>query len=170
MATRNTELEDHFEELYGMMSSSREVDNMRLFGAVMKKMMSDMIATHPTEAEEYIETLEAIKWNNYLTHKEAEKIIANMNPKAPWAWQDWVQAMNNLGLHGEEEPYYNSYALWVVMNMVYSDHAETLAKEVWSKSVKEIPAETWVETTYALALDKLKDKDRVFNVRKYFGV
>lgn len=170
MATRNTELEERFEDLYGMMSSSREVDNMRLFGAVMKKMMNDMIAAHPAEAEEYIETLEAIKWNNYLTHKEAEKIIANMNPKAPWTWQEWVQAMSSFGLHGEEEPYYNSYALWVTMNMVYSDDAETLAEKVWNKSVKEIPTETWVKTICALALDKLKDKDKVFNIRRYFEV
>lgn len=167
--TRNTELEERFEELYGMMSASNEVENMRLFGSVMRKMMNDMIESHPAEAEEYIDTLEAIRWHNYLTHKEAERIVANMKPAAPWKWQEWVQAMNSFGLEGEEEPYYNSCALWVAMNMVYSDHAETLAKDVWKKAVNEIPTEVWVKTTHALALDLLKDKDGVYDIRGYFN-
>lgn len=42
------------------MSASTEVENMRLFGSVMSKMMGDMIEVHPAEAEEYIDTLEAM--------------------------------------------------------------------------------------------------------------
>lgn len=166
--TRTTELKERFEELYGMMSASNEVENMRLFGSVMKKMMSDMIEAHPAEAEEYIDTLEAMKWDNYLTHKEAESIIAGMKPKAQWSWQTWVQAMESYGIKTEEEPYYNPYALWVAMNMVYSDHAETLAEKVWKKPLSEIPTETLVHTVNALAVDLLKDKDGVYDIRRYF--
>lgn len=168
--TQNTELKERFDELYSMMSASTEVENMRLFGSVMRKMMGDMIEVHPAEAEEYIDTLEAMKWNNYLTHKEAEKIVAGMKPKAPWSWQTWVQAMESFGIKTEEIPYYNPYALWVAMNMVYSDNAETLAEKVWEKPLAEIPTEKLVSVMNALALDYLKDKDGVFNIRKYFDV
>jgi len=168
--TQNTELKERFDELYSMMSASTEVENMRLFGSVMRKMMGDMIEVHPAEAEEYIDTLEAMKWNNYLTHKEAEKIVAGMKPKAPWSWQTWVQAMESFGIKTEEKPYYNPYALWVAMNMVYSDNAETLAEKVWEKPLAEIPTEKLVSVMNALALDYLKDEDGVFNIRKYFNV
>lgn len=168
--TQNTELKERFDELYSMMSASTEVENMRLFGSVMRKMMDDMIEVHPAEAEEYIDTLEAMKWNNYLTHKEAEKIVAGMKPKALWSWQTWVQAMESFGIKTEEKPYYNPYALWVTMNMVYSDNAETLAEKVWEKPLAEIPTEKLVSVMNALALDYLKDEDGVFNIRKYFNV
>ncbi len=168
--TQNTELKERFDELYSMMSASTEVENMRLFGSVMRKMMGDMIEVHPAEAEEYIDTLEAMKWSNYLTHKEAEKIVAGMKPKAPWSWQTWVQAMESFGIKTEEIPYYNPCALWVAMNMVYSDNAETLAEKVWEKPLAEIPTEKLVSVMNALALDYLKDEDGVFNIRKYFDV
>ena len=163
-------MKEKYVRLYNYMAASDNTEYMKAFGDTMKEMMDWMIANKPEEAQEWIDKLCAIKWNNYLTPREAESIVANMNPKAPWAMPVWRQAMNNLGITTEVEPSYNSCALWVVMNMVYSDHAETLATKVWGKPLAEIPAETIVKTVYALAIDKLLDKDRVFNVRKYFGV
>ena len=93
-----------------------------------------------------------------------------MIPKAPWSRDIWRNAMASLGLQIEEEPYYNSCALWVVMNQVYTDHAQTIADNILKKPLSEIPADQLVPGIYALALDLLKDKDGVYCVRSYFGL
>jgi hypothetical protein len=56
------------------------------------------------------------------------------------------------------------------MNQVYTDHAQTIADKVWKKPLNTIPAEEIVPVIHALALDLLKDKDKVYCVRKYFSV
>lgn len=121
-------------------------------------------------AQEWIGKLESIKWCNYLTPKEAEKIVSEMVPRAPWSREVWKNAMQSLGLPMEEEPYYNSCALWTEMNKQYSDHAQTMADKVWKKPLNTIPAEEIVPVIHALALDLLKDKDKVYCIRKYFSV
>ena len=163
------EMKEKYTMLYDFMSSSNNPANMIAFGKVMNEMMDWLIANKSDVAEEMIEKLGAIKWNNYLTKKEADAIVAKMNPKAPWSKDAWKQAMDNIGLVTEEEPYYNSCAMWVEMNKMYSDHAQTLAK-VLGKTVQEIPSETMVKAMNAMALDTLKDVDRVYNIRKYFGL
>lgn len=120
-------------------------------------------------AEEWVERLSAIKWKNYLTASEAEQIVSAMKPAAPWKRDVWRQAMESLGLETEDKPYYNSCALWTVMNMVYSDSSETLAK-IMGSTVNEIESSKMVKAVYELALDKLEDEDGRFNVRRYFGL
>jgi len=109
-------------------------------------------------------------WHQYLTPQEAEQIVAKMNPTAPWKRDAWQAAMTKLGLPMEEHPFYNSCALWTEMNKQYSDHAESLALRVWNKPLDAIPAEEIVPVIYAFALDVLKDKDGVYNIRSYFGL
>ena len=152
------------------MAQSKDPKNMNAFGHVMNEMMDWMIAKQPAEAQEWIEKLASIKWDNYLTPKEAEKIVANMQPKAPWPRDVWNQAMDQLGLQKEEEPYYNPCALWVVMNQVYTDHAQTIADNIIKKPLAEIPADQIVPGIRALAVDLLKDRDKNYKVRTYFGL
>ena len=163
-------MKKEFYELYDMMAMSHDVENMRIFGNVHKEIMEWMIQNKPDMAMEWLGKLESIRWKNYLTQKEAEKIVANMIPKAPWSRDVWKQAMTQLGLPMEEEPYYNSCALWVVMNQVYTDHAQTIADNIIKKRLAEIPANQLVPGIRALALDLLKDKDGVYCVRSYFGL
>ena len=164
------EMKTEFYALYNMMANSQKVENMRLFGQVHKEMMEWMIANKPDLAQEWLDKLESIRWKNYLTQKEAERIVVKMNPKAPWPLDVWKQAMDSLELDTHDEPHYNTFALWTEMNKVYSDHAETLATAVWSKPISEVPVETVVKTVYALAVDNLKDKDGVYDIRAYFGL
>lgn len=164
------EMKTAYMNLYDYMANSKKPENMKAFGKVMTKMMNEMIATAPQKAEEYIEELSSIHWNQFLTKKEAEKIVANMQPKAPWSRDVWSNAMDSLGLQKEEEPYYNSCALWTVMNQVYTDHAKTIADNIIKKPLAEIPAEQLVPGIRALALDLLKDVDGKYNVRTYFGL
>ena len=74
-------MKKEFYELYDMMAMSHDVENMRTFGNVHKEMMEWMIQNKPDLAQEWIGKLESIKWCNYLTPKEAEKIVSEMVPK-----------------------------------------------------------------------------------------
>lgn len=161
-------MKQEFCELYDMMTMSHDVKNMQTFGNVHKEMMEWMIQNKPDLAQEWISKLESIKWHQYLTHKEAEAIIAKMVPTAPWKYDVWLAAMNKLGIQTDEQPYYNIYALWCEMNKQYSDHAQSLADKVWKKPLSTIPSEDIVPAVHALAIDVLRDKDGVYNIRKYF--
>lgn len=151
-----------FNSLYNLMAGSENVAFMHTFGEVHKEMMEWMIQNRPTEAQAWIEKLESIRWKNYLTQKEAETIVANMEPKAPWTREQWKAAMAQHGYELEQEPCYNSCALWVTMSMIMSDSSATLTKYVSGDNL--------FKAVHDLAVDKLKDKDGVFNIRTYFGL
>ena len=76
-------MKKEFQALYNMMANSNKVENMHTFGNVHKEMMHWFIQNKPELAQEWLDKLESIKWKNYLSPKEAEKIVAGMNPKAP---------------------------------------------------------------------------------------
>lgn len=162
------EMREKYAMLYDYMANSNKTKYMKAFGNVMNDMMDWMIANKPELAMDEIEKLESIKWNNYLTTNEAEEIVSNMIPKAPWSREVWSQAMDSLGFPKEEEPYYNSCALWVEMNKIMSDHSETLASKVWNMPLNEIPKEKLLVAVHALAVDNLKDKDSNYSIREYF--
>ncbi len=162
-------MSEKFAMLYDTMATSKNPENMKVFGGVMSEMMAWAIQNKPDMAEEWIEALCAIKWKNYLTSKEAAKIVAEMNPKAPWSWQAWTDAMGSFGLIMEEMPYYNRCSMWAVMNMIYSDSAQTIAK-LMGKPLAEVSDEEMVSAVHSLATDKLTDADGRFNVRTYFGL
>lgn len=155
------ELSNRFNALYEQMAVSNNVSYMRTFGAVLKEMMEWMIQNKPEHAQEWLEKLECIKWKNYLTRKEGQKIVDDMEPRAPWSMEQWILAMQQHGYILEEEPYYNRYAMYVTMSMIASDSNETLKKYVGNGDVFAM--------IHDLAKDKLKDVDRKFNVRVYFG-
>lgn len=157
-----------FDELYGIMATSTNVKYMHVFVDTMRCMMKDMASKHPELAQEYLDKLCAIKWKNYLTKKEASEIVDGMNPSATWNMQTWISAMNSIGLKTEEKPYYNDYALYVAMNQVVSDHGCTIAEILGKEDVKDIDTEHLVKYAHSLALDLLKDKDGVYNIREYF--
>ena len=132
-----------FDELYGIMATSTNVKYMHTFGDTMRCMMQDMASKHPELAQEYIEKLCAIKWKNYLTKKEASEIVSGMNPPVTWDMQTWLDALENLGLAMEEEPYYNDYALYVAMNQVISDTAVLLQRFLAKKASRTLTPITW---------------------------
>ena len=163
------EMRKEFHALYDMMAASSNINYMRTFGAVHKEMMEWMIQNKPEQAEEYLNKLESIRWRNYLTQKEAEKIVASMQPRAPWNREQWRQAMDSLGLTKEYEPYYNTCALWVTMNKVYSNSSETIAR-IMGMEVDEVPSDKMVKAAYNLALDDLCDTDSKVSIRHAYGL
>ena len=75
--------------------------------------------------------------------------------------------MTNLGFPKDEEPYYNEHALYVTMCMISSDSGDTIVSEMNALGAS-IDRDSMFKFIYKLALDKLKDKDRMFNIRNYF--
>ena len=156
------ELKDKYNELYDYMAQSKDPKNMKAFGHVMNEMYDWFVANKPELAQEWLDKLESIKWKNYLSPKEAEKIVAGMNPAAPWNREQWRGAMEKHGYSLDKEPYYNRCALWTTMNMIMSDSGNTLKKYVDDANL--------FKAVYDLAIDKLEDKDSVFNIRHYFSL
>ena len=153
-----------FDKLYAKMSASDNVEDMKLFGKVMRDMMKYLAERNPEKVEEYMEELEAICWRNYLTKKEAEEIVSNMSPSARWTKEQVKRGLEEMGVPTEEEGCYNWCALYTTISMITSDSGETLMKY----AAVEMDDKKLLELIYHLALDKLKDKDEVFNIRKYF--
>lgn len=160
------EMQEKFDMLYRYMASSNDVRYMRTFGNVHKQMMEWMIENKPEMAEEYIEELCAIKWEQYLTKKEATEVVHGMKPAAPWDYDKWAKAMTDLGLKMEVEGVYNKYALWVAMNQIYTDFGEDIAK-LMGMPLKEIPANKIVPAVYSMAVSLLQDPDQRYKIREY---
>lgn len=140
---------------------SQDEKKMQVLGHVMKQMMFKMIESSPTLAKEYLDELEAVNWSNYLTPKEAQDIISNMDPKPIWTLSKWKEEIQQHEFLLEVPENYNQCALYTTMCMIYSDSGQTLEKLISDQ--KKL-----FELIYHLALDKLNDKDGKFNIRKYF--
>ena len=160
------EMKDRYTALYDYMAQSRDPKNMKAFGCVMTEMMDFLIQMKPDVAEEMIDKLESIKWQQYLTPKEAEKVISNMDPKAPWTREQWKNTMEAFGLPMEEWPHFNKCALWVEMNKIYSDFGEEIAA-LLEKTQSPADKDN-IAACYKMAMKNLKDKDGIYNIRKYF--
>ena len=164
--TTAQEIKERYDALYDYMAQSQDPRNMKAFGCVMTEMMDYLLQTKPDVAEEMVDKLEAIKWKQYLTPKEAEKIVAGMDPAGPWKRDVWKSTMEQMGLPLEEVPYYNRCALWTEMNKIYSDFGTEIAS-LMSKPLSYTDKDI-ITTCYRMALKNLKDKDGVYDIRKYF--
>lgn len=161
-------MKEEFLKLYDYIVNSEDPEKMHVLGQVVKSMMNRFIESYPQWAREYLDTLRAVKWCNYLTAKEAEQIVANMQPKPLWNRTAWEGMMTNLGLPMQDEPHYNQEALYVTMQMICSDDAETPMSYLGMQDLNNGNRETLFKLVYKLALNKLCDKDKMFNIREYF--
>lgn len=108
-----------------------------------------------------------------LSEKEAKNIgmrIVNQDGTKGFHWNHdvFTKAVESLGGVVEEKPYYNSYSLCVTANMIYSDHAKSIAEDMGFKAPAEVPNEKMALSCYKKAVENLKDVDGGFSVRKYF--
>lgn len=154
-------LKEKFDDLYTTILSSRDEKKMKILGCMTKKIMYQTIESHPQRAEEYLEILEAVNWNNYLTEKEADALVSKMSPAPKWTRQTWKATMEKMDEPLEAPPFYNKCALYVTMCMIDSDSGKTL------KTIEPNEA-NYFKIVHSLATDKLLDKDGVFNIRHYF--
>lgn len=160
-------LMQRYEELYAMMATSTDIVKMQVFGEAEKWAFGKMSERDPALAQVWLDKLEPVMWNNYLSKAEAEAIVskfinADGTMGAHWSYDTMRSAVESLGAMMSEEPFFNCWALWATMNMLYSDHA---------KSVNDFVAkEEQVKFYYSMAIEKLKDADRPHFVREYFEI
>lgn len=160
-------IRERYLELYEDMAKSGMPEKMKVFGEAEKWAFDRLHERDPKLAEMWVDKLEATHWHNYLSKAEANDIVAKFinqdnSRGAHWGYDVFKSAVESLGGNMAETPYYNCYALWVVANMLYSDHAQSASEYV--------PKEDMPKYFYLMAVEKLKDKDRPRFVRDYFGV
>lgn len=166
---------ERYLELYEDMASSKMPEKMKVFGEAEKWAFGKMLETSPKTAEMWLDKLEATHWHNYLSKAEAEEIVGKLVNQdgtrgAHWNYDVFKGAVESLGGKMSEEPFYNCYALWAVANMLYSDHAQSVAEDMGHQTPAQVPNEKMALSMYKKAVEKLKDRDRPRFVRHYFGV
>lgn len=164
---------ERYEELYHKMVSSKDPKNMKIFGESEEWVFGEVAKAHPDLAENWLSHLEAVCWDSYLSEKEmlniGKRIVNQDGTKGfHWTYDVFTKAVDSLGGIKEEKPYYNSYALATVANMIYSDHAKSIAEDMGFKSPAEVPNEKMALSCYKKAVELLKDSDDGFHARKYF--
>lgn len=160
-------------ELYEDMATSAKPEKMQVFGMAEKWAFRRMAELSPKTAQCWLDKLEAMSWNNYLSKQEAEDIVSELvnqnGARGPhWSYDTFKRAVEELGGKTSEAPYYNCYALWATANMLYSDHANSVAEDMGYSSSSQVPNEKMALSMYRKAVEKLKDIDRVRFVREYF--
>ena len=156
-----------YDELYEDMATAKDKSKMITFGEADRWIFHEMTKMHPDIAERWLTKLEAGKWNNYLSKEEAEIITSEFinqdGTRGPyWNYDTVKNAVESMGGKMSDEPYYNCWALWVVMNMHYSDH--------FNSASEFVPRDKMPRYFYKMAVETLKDVDRPKFVRDYFKV
>lgn len=166
----NFELKEKFHDLYKKMANSKDVEQMRIFGGGFQRMFEKMADMHPDMAAATLAILEAIEYYNYVTTEEAmdaaTKLVNDDGSPAPhWRMDEAKAFLTSRNIPLEEKPYYNFPALWLTMNMLYSDFAEVIVDMLGTNDNEKVAT-----VFYQMAIKRLKDADRPRFIRRYFGL
>lgn len=169
------EMLERYEELYEDMATSNNKEKMMAFGNAENWAFKRMQELSPKDAQCWLDKLEAMHWKNYLSKQEAEEIaskLINQNGRigAHWNYEVFKETVEKLGGKVYEKPFYNCYALWATANMIYSDHAQSVAEDMGMPTPEAVPNEKMALSMYRKAVEQLKDVDRPMFVRKYFDL
>ena len=169
------EILERYEELYEDMATSGNKEKMTAFGDAERWAFKKMNEISPKDAQCWLDKLEAMHWKNYLSKHEAEEIaskLINQNGRigAHWNYDTFKNAVESLGGKVYEKPFYNCYALWITANMIYSDHAQSVAEDMGATSPEAVPNEKMALSMYRKAVEQLKDVDRPKFIREYFDL
>lgn len=172
------ELKARYAELYDEMKGSKDVSKMVLFGTAFTRMFDKVAVSHPDLAAMTLDFLSAMEYNNFVTQIEAMDVASHFinddtrvsgasepSKGAHWSMATLKEFLTQKGLPLEDKPYYNWPALWLTVNMIYSDYADAFVT-----LFEEKDNETMAVASYTLAVKKLKDKDRRSFIREYFDL
>lgn len=169
------ELKERYKHLYDAMKQSRSVENMQVFGRADNYFFDWHAENNPSMAKKWLEMLEPVVWNNYLSADQAQELAALIvnqdGTKGPhWSMEIFFSVVPKLGGAIEDEPYYNRYALWLVANAHYSDFAKSTSEDMGYQTVDEVPPEKMALSMYKKAVESLKDVDRSHYIQNYYHV
>lgn len=158
---------ERYDELYDIMATSGDTTKMKTFGDAGRWAFQRMLESNPETADAWLQKIEAVDWNNYLTEEEADRIMEGlMNQDGSvgpmWSREQIASAVQGIDGALEARPYYNRCALVVTMNMLASDHMASARKFI---SEERLP-----EFFYQQAQEQLKDIDRPNFIRSYYGL
>ncbi len=108
-----------------------------------------------------------VRYDQYLTESEAKSVTAafdNFDGSHGPRWKDpqaLFVAAAQAGVKSDDEPKYNDWAFYAVMNMIWSDY--------WGALLQFVPQDE-VRICAELAKAALCDRDHRFNARRYFGL
>lgn len=162
------ELKEHFRNLYKKMAESKDVDQMIIFGDAFKRMYDKVADMHPEIAAATLGVLGAIEYNNYMTVDEAMDAASHLvnddaTPAPHWKMDEAKAFLTSRNIPIEDKPYYNFPALWLTMNMLYSDFATPVIEMLGSDDNEKVAT-----AFYKMAVKRLKDVDKPKFVRWYF--
>lgn len=157
--------QEKYDELYAIMANSGDPAKMHIFGEAEKWAFEQMNRTNPDMAKKWLDRIEAVKWDNYLCEASAMSIVSKFvnqdgTQGAKWNYQQVMDAVRAAGGNESEQPYYNSWALFVVMNWIASNSWKTLSTLTTEDKMPGV--------VYALALDYLKDPDEPHFIQRYW--
>ena len=167
-------MKERFDALYEEMKMGKDVQKMRVFGTGFEKLFTKVASVHPDLAMATLDFLTAVEFHNYVTMTEAQEIASGFinddkmivgvaSRGAHWKPEDLKSFLMARNLPLEEKPHYNWWALWLTVNMIYSDYADAIAELIGSKENEKVAV-----ACYKLALKKLNDADRPAFIREYF--
>lgn len=173
----DTQQKQRMEERYRHLTSeavkSKDKKKMQVLAEAAAAAFGELVVTNLELAQDWIDKLEAVEWNNYLSAKEARSVesgfVSQDGVKGPhWQHEDILKAAEDLGIPADKRPYYNSYALFAVTNMVYSDHARSIAEDMGHKSPADVQHDKMARSCVNKAIEMLEDPDGGFDARRYF--
>lgn len=171
MKTAEELYQQFFNRYKGIIQGRTEEDMIRL-GTMTQRVMQWLCVYEPDIAAQAIAILDGEKdkeYHNYLSGHEASEIVRQMEPQPQWPLRQVLDMLRNAGYATDEPPYFNNYALATTMCMILSDSGQTLQRIIGSPS-HPATNEELLASVYQLAIDKLKDEDGKFNIRKYFDL
>ena len=157
---------------YDSIIQSGDTHQMERLGEMTKRVMRWMSVNEPGLAAQAIAILDGEdtrQCHNQLTEQEARAIVEQMDPQPMWTLPELKKTLESMNLPTEEPPHFNRWALLTTMMMILSDSGQTLQRIIGSPS-HPATNEELLASVYQLAIDKLKDKDGKFNIRKYFDL
>lgn len=157
--------QEKYDELYAIMANSGDPAKMHIFGEAEKWAFEQMNRTNPDMAKKWLDRIESVKWDNYLCEASAMAIVSKFVNQdgtmgAKWNYQQVMDAVRAAGGNESEQPYYNSWALFVVMNWIASNSWKTLSTLTTEDKMPGV--------VYLLALDYLKDPDEQHFIQRYW--
>lgn len=166
---KEQQMQQEFLQRYDEIIESQDQTQMERLGSMTKRVMRWLIREEPQLAETAMRMLDdsdTATTQNYLTEQESRQIVERMQPRPTWTAEALKKSLSSLGLPLDNPTLFNEWSLLTVMLMIQSDSGETLRDFTGFQPNDD----QMLRLVYRLALDKLKDQDGVFNVRRYFGL